>query len=145
MMKLSKITLLFAVSILVACTSDDEAIVPDTALEIKSIDATIDGEQTVTTRAVEKLSTTVGRNAFADGDHIVFTTIKRTKSPLDGFTYKDIQYDKAGGSWVRTAGNLPAKIYWTDGNNPHTFIGYSLPSDKYTCELGTITAKSLFL
>lgn len=132
MMKLSKITLLLAVSILVACTSDDEAIVPDTALEIKSIDATIDGEQTVTTRAVEELSTTVGRNAFADGDHIVFTTIKRTKSPLDGFAYKDIQYDKAGGSWVRTAGNLPAKIYWTDGNNPHTFIGYSLPSDKYT-------------
>lgn len=131
MMKLSKIIFLLAVAQFVACTSYDEAIVPDAALEIKSIDAAIDGEQTVT-RAVQKLDTIVGRDAFVDGDHIVFTTIKRTKSPLDGFTYKDIQYDKAGGSWVRTAGNLPAKIYWTDGNNPHTFIGYSLPSDKYT-------------
>ncbi len=132
MMKLSKITLLLAVSILVACTSDDEAIVPDTALEIKSIDATIDGEQTVTTRAVEKLSTTVGRNAFADGDQIVFTTIKRTDNPLEGFTYKDIKYDKKEGSWARTAGNTPEKIYWTDGHNPHTFIGYSLPRNSYT-------------
>lgn len=137
MMKLSKITLLLAVSILVACTSDDEAIVPDTALEIKSIDATIYGEQTVTTRAVEKLSTTVGRNAFADGDQIVFTTIKRTKDPLKGFTYKDIKYDKKNGSWARTAGNTPEKIYWTDGHNSHTFIGYSLPSKSYHWEKTT--------
>ena len=131
MMKLTKIIFLSAAALFVACTSDDEAIVPDAALEIKSIDATIDGEQTVT-RAVQKLDIIVGRNAFADGDQIVFTTIKRTDNPLEGFTYKDIKYDKADGSWVRTAGNLPEKIYWTDGHNPHTFIGYSLPSEKYS-------------
>lgn len=130
MMKLSKIIFLSASALFVACTSYDEAIVPDAALEIKSIDATIDGEQTVT-RAVQKLDTIVGRDAFVDGNHIVFTTIKRTDNPLEGFTYKDIKYDKADGSWVRTAGNLPEKIYWTDGHNPHTFIGYSLPSEKY--------------
>ena len=131
MMKLTKIIFLSAAALFVACTSYDEAIVPDAALEIKSIDATIDGEQTVT-RAVQKLDIIVGRNAFADGDQIVFTTIKRTDNPLEGFTYKDIKYDKADGSWVRTAGNLPEKIYWTDGHNPHTFIGYSLPSEKYS-------------
>ena len=131
MMKLSKILFLSAVALLVACTSDDEAIVPDAALEIKSIDATIDGEQAVTTRAVEKLSATVGRSAFVDGDQIVFTTIKRTKDHLEGFTYKDIKYDKMDGSWARTEGNTPEKIYWTDGHNPHTFIGYSLPSKSY--------------
>lgn len=137
MMKLSKILFLSAVALLVACTSDDEAIVPDAALEIKSIDATIDGEQAVTTRAVEKLSATVGRSAFVDGDQIVFTTIKRTKEPLKGFTYKDIKYDKKDGSWARTAGNTPEKIYWTDGHNPHTFIGYSLPSKSYHWEKTT--------
>lgn len=131
MMKLSKIIFLSASALFVACTGYDEAIVPDAALEIKSIDATIDGEQTVT-RAVQKLDTIVGRDAFVDGNHIVFTTIKRTDNPLEGFTYKDIKYDKADGSWVRTAGNLPEKIYWTDGHNPHTFIGYSLPSEKYS-------------
>lgn len=131
MMKLSKIIFLSASALFVACASYDEAIVPDAALEIKSIDATIDGEQTVT-RAVQKLDTIVGRDAFVDGNHIVFTTIKRTDNPLEGFTYKDIKYDKADGSWVRTAGNLPEKIYWTDGHNPHTFIGYSLPSEKYS-------------
>ena len=131
MMKLTKIIFLSAAALFVACTSYDEAIVPDAALEIKSIDATIDGEQTVT-RAVQKLDAIVGRDAFVDGNHIVFTTIKRTDNPLEGFTYKDIKYDKADGSWVRTAGNLPEKIYWTDGHNPHTFIGYSLPSEKYS-------------
>ena len=102
----------------------------DTALEIKGLVASVDNGMSAT-RSVDKLSVDVGRTTFASTDRIVFTTIRRTHSPLTPFTYSDIQYAYDGKSWERVEGNLPEKIYWTDGASAHTFIGYSLPAEDY--------------
>ena len=115
-----------------ACSNDDDVTAYQDALEIKGVQAIIDNEVPTTRSASEKTETAVGRTTFITGDHIVFTTIKRTESPLASFTYSDIRYyytDKK--SWKRTEGNLPEKIYWTDGASAHTFIGYSLPAEDY--------------
>lgn len=115
-----------------ACSNDDDVTAYQNALEIKGVQAIIDNEVPTTRSASEKTETAVGRTTFITGDHIVFTTIKRTESPLASFTYSDIRYyytDKK--SWKRTEGNLPEKIYWTDGASAHTFIGYSLPAEDY--------------
>ena len=129
-MKQSKIFLLTILSLLSACSNQDDILSPQTGLEIKNIVATIEGEE-ADTRAEEKQTVSVGRTKFADGDKIMFTTIKRTSSPLEPFTYSGIQYQYDGKSWERTEGNTPEKIYWTDGASAHTFIGYSLPSQDY--------------
>jgi YD repeat-containing protein len=76
----------------------------------------------------------VGRTAFADGNVIVFTTIKRTKYPLDNFTYSNIQYSYNGSGWARSSNgttNDPEKIYWSDVTSAHTFTGFCLPSSSY--------------
>ena len=115
-----------------ACSNDYDVTAYQDALEIKGVQAIIDNEVPTTRSASEKTETAVGRTTFITGDHIVFTTIKRTESPLASFTYSDIRYyytDKK--SWKRTEGNLPEKIYWTDGASAHTFIGYSLPAEDY--------------
>lgn len=137
MMKRFKIYLFAAVMGLVACNSEeDNAPMPDAALEIRGIHATIDTDEArALTRADEESTqktTKIGRSEFAAGETIVFTSIKRTTSPLDGFTYSNISYDLTDKlNWKRTEGNLPEKIYWTDATSPHTFIGYSLPSQTY--------------
>ena len=72
----------------------------------------------------------MGRTKFVGDDEIVFTTIKRTKSPLDAFTYSNIHYQYNGTNWERTPNGTnddPEKIYWTDGHSDHTFIAYNLP------------------
>jgi hypothetical protein len=131
-MKAYKIILLAIMAFVSACSNDDDVTAYQDALEIKGVQAIIDNEVPTTRSASEKTETAVGRTTFITGDHIVFTTIKRTESPLASFTYSDIRYyytDKK--SWKRTEGNLPEKIYWTDGASAHTFIGYSLPAEDY--------------
>ena len=130
MMKYNKILLLSILIFLTACSNQDDFLTPSAGLEIKNIQATIEGQESET-RAVEKLTVDIGRTKFADGDQLMFTTIKRTNSPLDAFTYSGIEYLYDGKSWERKEGNLPEKIYWTDGASAHTFIGYSLPSQSY--------------
>lgn len=131
-MKLHKLlSLTVALSLLVACDTNDEALVPDEALQINGITATLSSTQAAT-RAETTLG--VGRTAFADGDVIVFTTIKRTKYPLDNFTYGNIQYSYNGSGWARSSNgttNDPEKIYWSDVTSAHTFTGYCLPSSSY--------------
>lgn len=131
-MKLDKfLSLTVALSLLVACNTNDEALVPDEALQINGITATLSSTQAAT-RAESTLG--VGRTAFADGDVIVFTTIKRTKYPLDNFTYSNIQYSYNGSGWARSSNgtpNDPEKIYWSDVTSAHTFTGYCLPSSSY--------------
>lgn len=131
-MKLHKLlSLTVALSLLVACDTNDEALVPDEALQINGITATLSSTQAAT-RAETSLG--VGRTAFADGDVIVFTTIKRTKYPLDNFTYGNIQYSYNGSGWARSSNgttNDPEKIYWSDVTSAHTFTGYCLPSSSY--------------
>ncbi len=131
-MKLHKLlSLTVALSLLVACDTNDEALVPDEALQINGITATLSSTQAAT-RAESTLG--VGRTAFADGNVIVFTTIKRTKYPLDNFTYSNIQYSYNGSGWARSSNgttNDPEKIYWSDVTSAHTFTGFCLPSSSY--------------
>ena len=131
-MKLHKfLSLTVALSLLVACNTNDEALVPDEALQINGITATLRSTQAAT-RAETTLG--VGRTAFADGDVIVFTTIKRTKYSLENFTYGNIQYSYNGSGWARSSNgttNDPEKIYWSDVTSAHTFTGYCLPSSSY--------------
>lgn len=131
-MKLDKfLSLTVALSLLVACNTNDEALVPDEALQINGITATLSSTQAAT-RAETTLG--VGRTAFADGDVIVFTTIKRTKYSLENFTYGNIQYSYNGSGWARSSNgttNDPEKIYWSDVTSAHTFTGYCLPSSSY--------------
>ena len=128
-MKAYKILYILGVTVLTACSREKLFTADD--FEIKGIDAVIDVNSGVT-RAANESAIQVGRSLFAADDKIVFTTIKRTSKPLEAFTYGNIRYYYyEGKSWERTDGNLPEKIYWTDGVSPHTFIGYSLPSGDY--------------
>ncbi len=136
-MKHNHIFHLLAVVLLSACQANDEAIVPDAALEIRGITAAIDGDNVATTRATDETTVTVGRAAFAANDKIVFTEIRRTNSPLKEFTYKNIRYLYDGKSWARTeVESGKEKIYWTDGASAHTFVGYSFPSSDYPFDNG---------
>ena len=141
-MKPYKILFLSMMALLAACSSDEDVFsTNDDALEMKGIRVAIAGEDASITRAatVDPLKVSVGRTQFVNDDEIVFTTIKRTKSPLDAFTYSDIHYKYNGTNWERTSNGTndpkkdPEKIYWTDGNNDHTFIAYNLP-DGYHWE-----------
>ena len=136
-MKHNHIFHFLAVVLLSACQANDEAIVPDAALEIRGITAAIDGDNVAATRATDETTVTVGRAAFAASDKIVFTEIRRTNSPLKEFTYKNIRYLYDGKSWARTeVESGKEKIYWTDGASAHTFVGYSLPSSDYPFDNG---------
>lgn len=70
----------------------------------------------------------IGRKDFADGDNLVFTTIKRTDNPIDIYTYEGILWERHGDSWVRGNDGKAKKIYWSDALNGHTFTGYSKPA-----------------
>ena len=149
--------LIFALmALLSACNTNDEVLHPqyDEALEIKGIQVGITGAEAALTRAatVDPLKVSLGRTKFVSNDSIVFTTIMRTDTPLDSFTYSNIHYVYNGSSWDRASNGTtkdPEKIYWTDGHNTHTFIGYCVPSgyhweavanstgsDTYASELG---------
>lgn len=143
-MKLNKIFLFALMALFSACSSEDDFLVPDSALQIKGICASVSDELPMT-RAIAKLSDVVGRNAFVATDRIVFTNIQRAENPLKAFTYSNIIYDYDGNSWERAEGNIPEKIYWTDGASYHTFIGYSLPSSTYHWEtIDNSTGSSTF-
>ena len=129
-MKAYKILYILGVTVLLTACSREKLFTADD-FEIKGIEAVIDVNSGVT-RAANESAIQVGRSLFAADDKIVFTTIKRTSKSLEAFTYGNIRYYYyEGKSWERTDGNLPEKIYWTDGVSPHTFIGYSLPSSDY--------------
>lgn len=71
----------------------------------------------------------VGRERFKVGDEVFFTKIQRTAQPLKQFSYTD-QTWKLEDSWTHLptkTGGEPQKIYWSDGHNAHTFVGYGLP------------------
>ena len=133
-MKHNNLFLLLAVALLSACSANDETPVPDAQLEIRGIQVAVDGEEPAAlTRAAAEgsaASVVVGRKEFVKDDKIVFTTIRRTTTPLTAFTYSGISYQNDGSKWVR-CDNGPDKIYWSDGSSAHTFVGYSLPSATY--------------
>ena len=74
----------------------------------------------------------VGRKQFVLNDEVFFTKIHRTAQPLDKFNYVD-QTWKLGESWTHlsaTEGAEAQKIYWSDGQSAHTFVGYGLPQQQ---------------
>lgn len=124
------IGLLLSLTVLLPGCSRDEKMSVGCGPEIRGIVVSIDGG--ISTRAAAPAAVEVGRTDFQADDNIVFTTIRRTAEPLTEFTYSDIRYYYYEAlSWERVDGNLPEKIYWTDGTSPHTFIGYSLPAAGY--------------
>lgn len=78
----------------------------------------------------------IGRKDFANGDKLVFTTIKRTNSPIKDYTYAGIVWNRTGGGWNRDENDeQPEKnIYWSDGKSGHTFTAYSLPVRDFAWE-----------
>ena len=77
----------------------------------------------------------IGRKDFANGDKLVFTTIKRTNSPIKDYTYAGIVWNRTGGGWNRDKNDgQPENIYWSDGKSGHTFTAYSLPVGNFAWE-----------
>ncbi len=77
----------------------------------------------------------IGRKDFANGDKLVFTTIRRTKSPIETYTYAGIVWNRTGGGWNRDKNDgQPENIYWSDGESGHTFTAYSLPVGDFAWE-----------
>lgn len=95
---------------------------------------------------VADLKDYVGRKDFVDNDAIVFTSIQRSESHIDHFSYKDLQYKSSvttdnsitSIAWSRIPGTgstlddsgTPDRIYWSDATSPHTFIGYCIPQQR---------------
>lgn len=91
------------------------------------------------TRAVAIVADYVGRGIVVEnssdkdlesGDKIRLTLIKRTDQPLTKFTYTDVDFLNTAGSWDRTS-DTDHRVYWSDAEHAHTFIGYSLPNDAF--------------
>ena len=77
----------------------------------------------------------IGRKDFANGDKLVFTTIKRTNSPIKTYTYAGIVWNRTDGGWNRDKNDKqPENIYWSDGKSGHTFTAYSLPVGDFAWE-----------
>ena len=144
MKNLSIHILAFAISmaICVACSNDsDDNVSTQNVKVLTGINADIYGTDAAITRAsntTEKEPIYVGRQVFVGGDKIVMTSFQRTDNPISDFTYNDIRWKKGGnegeteGGWNRDnddSENNEKKIYWSDAENYHTVVGYSIPQE----------------
>ena len=144
MKNLSIHILAFAISMAIcgACSNDsDENVSTQNVKVLTGINADIYGTDAAITRAsntTEKEPIYVGRLAFVGGDKIVMTSFQRTDNPISDFTYNDIRWKKGGnegeteGGWNRDnddSENNEKKIYWSDAENYHTVVGYSIPQE----------------
>lgn len=118
--------------------NDEATFIADDHAEIKIETAIHTGS---VTRAVATVQDYVGRGVdiadsqekekdFESGDKITLTRIQRTANTISDFTYSNISFSNSGGSWSRTT-NPDSRIYWSDAENHHTFIGYSLPDETF--------------
>lgn len=116
----------------VSCNNEMETLPDDcNPIPLRGIRAVIDNGSS--TRAVAPLVDSIGKYSFLNTDEIIFTKIQRTKRPIPGFSYAGVRYtctvegtgDKQNVSWKRN--NPQEDIFWSDGSEPHTFIGYILP------------------
>ena len=134
---------IFCALCLLACGDDANLASPDTqdAVQLAGIEAEVYSGTVTRAPALDK-DNHVGRSIFANKDQMVLTSIKRTLSPVNSFSYKGIVYDysvesgQTAGSWNRDetkgateadANTVPVRIYWSDAASAHTYIGYSLP------------------
>lgn len=144
-MKRSFLFLIFALC-LAACSSDDSLtdVAGNQAVPLTGIDAAVSGSTAKRAPALDK-DNHVGRSVFVNNDQMVLTCIKRTQSPIPGFTYSGIVFNHTVGEGQTTGGwdrdenrggteanptQVPEAIYWSDATNPHTYIGYSLPQPR---------------
>lgn len=125
-----------------SCTEEADFIPEENAV-IKIETAIHSGSET---RAVATIQDYVGRGIdvesskdkeFESGDIITLTRIQRTESTIERFTYRNISFQNVSGSWDRINNteqtvDPDSRIYWSDAENPHTFIGYSLPSADFS-------------
>lgn len=147
MKNLSINILAFAISMAIcgACSNDsNDNVSTQNAKVLTGINADIYGTDAAITRAsntTEKEPIYVGRLAFVGGDKIVMTSFQRTDNPISDFTYNDIRWKKGGnegeteGGWNRDnddSENNEKKIYWSDAENYHTVVGYSIPQKMPT-------------
>ena len=147
MKNLSINILAFAISMAIcgACSNDsDDNVSTQNAKVLTGINADIYGTNAAITRAsntTEKEPIYVGRQVFVGGDKIVMTSFQRTDNPISDFTYNDIRWKKGGnegeteGGWNRDnddSENNEKKIYWSDAENYHTVVGYSIPQKMHT-------------
>lgn len=140
---MKKILYIFAMLAMIGCSDADSfrENIPDEAVEMRRLEIfTRSGE-----KEVAALSDYVGRQQFANNDTAVFTSVKRTLRPIRQFTYKDLEFLCSVTStasitsigWSRIQGKgtteetsvqtAPDRIYWSDAENAHTFIGFSKP------------------
>lgn len=144
MKNLSIHILAFAISMAIcgACSNDsDDNVSTQNVKVLTGINADIYGTDAAITRAsntTEKEPIYVGRQVFVGGDKIVMTSFQRTYNPISDFTYNDIRWKKGGnegeteGGWNRDnddSENNEKKIYWSDADNYHTVVGYSIPQE----------------
>ncbi len=98
-------------------------------IALRGIQAVIDNGSS--TRAVTPLVDSIGKYSFLPTDTIIFTKIERTRHPIAGFSYSNVRYscgiDGTNVSWTRE--HPESDIFWSDGSEPHTFIGYILPHE----------------
>lgn len=130
-------------ALLFAACAEDDALSTDgrDAVPLAGIQTEIEGGMTSRAPALDK-EHYVGRSAFKNKDQMVLTSVQRTNLPIPSFSYKGVVYDyevgqgQTSGGWNRddskgetkeTPPRLPSRIYWSDAQNPHTFIGYSVP------------------
>ncbi len=123
----------------VSCTNETEiANHPEYCdpMVLRAIHAVIDNGGS--TRAVTPLIDSIGKYKFMPNDEIIFTMIERTKRPIrPTFSYQNVHYDsEINGDDVSWKRKIPTNdIFWSDGSEPHTFIGYILPhEDAKTAE-----------
>lgn len=116
---------------IVSCNNEEDSLPADyNPIPLRGIRADIDNG--VSTRAVAPLVDSIGKYNFLNTDEIIFTKIERTRRPIrPGFSYDNVRYScsNEGGnvSWKREVPETD--IFWSDGSEPHTFIGYILPHE----------------
>ena len=122
----------------VACTGEIEwpnGKPTDEPLQLTSIVPTMAGTSTTKAdaQAAQKPDEIyVGRKQFVRDDEVFFTKIQRTAQPLEQFSYANETW-KLADSWTHLPaieGEKAKKIYWSDGQNAHTFVGYGLPQQQ---------------
>ncbi len=121
----------------IACSSEGENTTTASAdaILLQGVKADISVETSGNTRATRATTTAreplyVGREAFVANDAFTMTKFCRTVSTIDDFSYNNQVWIKktSDSGWTREDDNT--KIYWSDAQNGHTFIGFSVPQDK---------------
>lgn len=133
---MKKLLFILAPLAFIACSDpvSETDVIPEYAVEMMGVTPRLTRSAGI---EVADLTDYVGRNDFSPNDVAVLTSIRRTDSPINQFTYKDLEFLFKDNGWSRIAGRgttaiggttgAPDRIYWSDATSPHTFIGFCTP------------------